>query len=489
MGAGIGTGIGAGIGAGIGDRPGRPGNRPSQLPSRPNFGNGNNIGNNIGGGDRNWWNSGNINIGSGNTNININRNFQNSINWSTNRRHWGYNPWWNRPSTLPWYGGSWRCGWVRPPIYRPPAFPGYYWRPGRAIAWGLVGWGLGNLFFDCGYYHYHNPYPVQTVYVQSSPSVTYQQPITQVAEQAAPADESAATAQATKVDSLIGESQVAFKENNYLKALELCDKAVAESPGDGGLHEYRALILFALAKYGEAAGVLNPILVSSPGWDWSTMVQLYDKQETYTEQLRKLEDYTKANQESPSAYFVLGYHYMVCGYMEEAAVAFNKTVELEPADRVASQLASLAENSVVTGDGEEAAEVADVDPEKAEKATEASEKTEEEASEEVAEAATSAVPFEQIVGKWSSDQGENGTVTLTLKDDGTFTWEYSSEQADPFKMEGQFNLGEGNILTLTDGDSEDSQMAGTVALPEEGKLNFVLAGGPPGDPGLTFEKG
>jgi len=151
-------------------------------------------------------------------------------------------------------------------------------------------------------------------------------------------------------------------------------------------------------------------------------------------------------------------------------------------------LASLAENSKVSGDEEEG-EVVDVDPDKAEKATAAADEPEEEASEELAEAASAAVPFEKIVGKWSSDQGENGTVTLTLNDDGTFTWEYSSEKSDPFKMEGQYNLGDGNVLTLTDGDAEDSQMAGTVALPEDGKLNFVLAGGPTGDPGLTFEKG
>lgn len=318
--------------------------------------------------------------------------------------------------------------------------------------------------------------------------MTYQQPITIVAQESAPADDAAAASQATQVDSFIGESQGAFKENNYLKALELCDKAIAVSPGDGGLHEYRALILFALAKYGEAAGVLNPVLVSSPGWDWSTMVQLYDKQETYASQLRKLEEYTRANQESASAFFVLGYHYMICGYMDESAVAFQKTVELEPADRVAAQLASLAENSKVIS-GDDAPEVADVDEEKAEKAAESSDEPEEASSTEVTEAATAEVPFEGILGAWSSDQGDNGTVTFTLKDDGTFTWEYSSPNADPFKMEGAYNLGSDNILTLTDGSSKDSQMAGTVSLPADSQLNFILAGGPPGDPGLTFKKG
>ncbi len=497
VGAGIGAGIGVGIGGGIGDRPGggigdRPGNRPGQLPSRPDFGNrpgggigdrpGGGIGDRPGGGNNNWWNGGrnNVNIGSGNT-VNINRNFQNSINFSTSRRNWGYNPWWNRPSSHRWYGGSWRCGWVRPPIYRRPAWPGYY-PVGRAVAWGLVGWGLGNLFFNCGYYHYSNPYPVQTVYVASSPSVTYTEPITKVAEAAAPSDDAAAIAQAEKVETFIGESQAAFKEQNYLVALELANKAIAESPGDGGLHEYRALILFALAKYSETAGVLNPILVSSPGWDWSTMVQLYDKQETYTAQLRKLEEYNRANTESATASFVLGYHYLVCGYLEESAVAFHRAAELEPADQVAVQLASLAENSTTSAE----TEVASVDEDKAEKAEESKGAPEGEPSEEVTEVAQADVPFEKIVGKWTSDQGDNGVVTLTINEDGKFLWQYESKTSDPFKMEGDYNLGEGNVLTLTEGES---QMAGTVALPAEGTMNFVLAGGPPGDPGLTFKKG
>ena len=212
------------------------------------------------------------------------------------------------------------------------------------------------------------------------------------------------------------------------------------------------------------------------------MVQLYDKQETYTAQLRKLEEYNKANPESASASFVLGYHYLVCGYLEESAVAFHRAAELEPADRVAAQLASLAENSTTS----EETEVASVDQDKADKATESKGTPEGEPSEEVTEAAQAEVPFEQLVGKWTSDQGENGVVSLTINEDGKFLWEYKSDTSEPFKMEGDYNLGEGNVLTLSEGES---QMAGTVALPAEGSMNFILAGGPPGDAGLTFKKG
>ena len=55
-------------------------------------------------------------------------------------------------------------------------------------------------------------------------------------------------------------------------------------------------------------------------------------------------------------------------------------------------------------------------------------------------------------------------------------------------MKGSFNLGTGNLLTLAGNESEDAQMAAIVSMPETTEMTFVLAGGPPGDPGLKFKK-
>ena len=429
------------------------------------------IGDRPGGGSKPWWEENRPNLpGRGDVNISIdtsiNKNFKNSINWSTNRSNWGYNPWWNRPAHYPWYGGSWHCGWRRPPLYYPPRWPGYYLRPsaGEVIAWGLVGWGLGNLIFDCGYSHYHNPYPVQPVVVSSGPAVTYSQPITVVAAETTPPGEEVATVQATKAELSMNESLASFKKGEYLTALEGVNLAIAESPGDGAFHEYRALILFALAQYGEAAGVLHPLLVSSPGWDWSTMIQLYGNTEDYTAQLRKLEDYTKANSESAPSQFLLGYHYMVCTYLDQAETAFAKAAELMPADKVASQMAALAGASTSSG----------------EEGTAGTEETTETPE------LQSITELDQILGSWESDNGENGVVTLSLTEAGTFTWTFKGKEGDPFELAGAFNLGQANVLTL---DADDSQMAATVAVDADGNLNFILAGGPPDDPGLQFKKG
>ena len=100
--------------------------------------------------------------------------------------------------------------------------------------------------------------------------------------------------------------------------------------------------------------------------------------------------------------------------------------------------------------------------------------------------APKSVVLDQLLGSWESNNGDDGTVSLTLSESGEFTWKFEGKDKDPFEMKGAFNLGQASVLTL---DADESQMAGTGAIDEEGNLNFVLAGGPPGDPGLLFEKG
>jgi len=77
-----------------------------------------------------------------------------------------------------------------------------------------------------------------------------------------------------------GSSRAAFKQGDYVAALKSADEAIAYSPGNVTLREYRALVLFTLGRYPDAAGVLNPVLASGPGWGWDTMVGFYDSSGT-----------------------------------------------------------------------------------------------------------------------------------------------------------------------------------------------------------------
>jgi hypothetical protein len=248
-----------------------------------------------------------------------------------------------------------------------------------------------------------------------------------------------------------------------LVALEYADKAIAESPGDGALHEYRALVLFALGKYGEAAGVLNPVLASGPGWDWSTMIALYDAQETYTGQLQKLEAYSEAQPDAADTHFLLGYHYMVCGHLDLATPQFDLAAKLMPADSVSKELAELTRNSSESSSESVPAEAEDEDSEAP---------------------APAPVPLEKLTGTWVSTRDGGKTVTLTFKDDGKFVWSYASD-GKTSKFSGEYSINDDGLLVL---DSEESQMVASVDLPQENEMKFVLAGGPPADQGLAFKK-
>ena len=428
-----------------------------------------------------WWNSGRQGSGDRtnwrNNQVNINNNFKNNINWSTNRNHWGHNPWWNRPANRHWYRGSWNCGWNRHYYhhhrhYYHRYYWGSYWRyrpwPGYfiyddddyfydAIGWGLLGWSLGTLAYNSGYYTYANPYPAEPV-----GRVTYTEPISIVAGDTAPAEDEVAKI-TERSESLVEESQAAFKPGDYLRALEFANKAVEEAPGDGALHEYRALVLFALGKYSEAAGVLNPVLAGGPGWDWTTMISLYNSRETYTSQLEALEKYSKAKPDGADAHFLLGYHYMVCNQLERATAEFDAAAKLQPADTISAQLRDLTKASTNSADDDKSAD-----------------------SETPAEAPPppAPVPLEKLTGTWVSDRGPQGTVTLVFKEGGKFAWTFKKgEKTSEFG--GSFSINETGLLVL---DAEQSQMVAAVELPKDNEMKFVLAGGPPDDPGLIFAK-
>ena len=405
----------------------------------------------------------------------VSRNFRNGINWSTRCQDWGYSPWWNRSYVRPWYGGCWNGNWNRyyyrdyycyDPWYRSYLLPGYvHYDSYYPVGWGLLGWSLGSMVYDIGYETYSNPYPASTVVASSRLDVTYTEPLARLAARSTPADEAAVQETTRNSESFVADSQAAFRAQNYLLALELADKAIAESPGDGALHEYRALVLFALGRYGEASGVLHPVIASGPGWDWATMRALYDSLETYTSQIRRLEAHTLDNPTAADARFLLGYHYMVCGHLDSAAVQFESAANLVPADRVSSQLANLARFSVKDSDNSLPPGVRP-------------------APAPAKSLPREIVPLEKLQGTWVATRDSGATITLRFLPDGNFTWTHLKD-AKSTELAGAYSINDNGLLVL---DSPDTRMVADVSLPAERQLKFVLVGGPPADPGLEFRK-
>src|SRR5262249_11214680 len=114
-----------------------------------------------------------------------------------------------------------------------------------------------------------------------------------------------------------------FRTNDYARALALTDQALAQTPNDPILHEFRALVLFALKRYKEAAATAYAVLTAGPGWNWATLVGLYPDVDTYNAQLRALEASARQTPNDASIRFLLAYHYLVEGHKDAAAAQFQ----------------------------------------------------------------------------------------------------------------------------------------------------------------------
>jgi tetratricopeptide (TPR) repeat protein len=422
-------------------------NRPATLPANKR-----NWNTNQWGGNKSVWGN-KANIGN-NVNINVNNNFYQNNNFAYKPNYWGAKPWWGAGNCHSWHHGHWNYGYNSHYYHNH-----WYFHDDNDFAegfmWGIAVWSLGNMVYDMGYKSYRNPYPAPPV---QNTTINYAQPVSVAAAAAPPGDDATATLAETKSDEALEKSRAAFKQGDYLAASKAVDEALAHTPGDVTLHEYRALVFFALGKYADAAGVLNPVLASGPGWGWDTMIAFYDGSSTYDGQLRKLEAYVKGSPDKADGRFLLGYHYLVCGHTDKAYEQFDKTVRLQPADSIARQLRDLTRESLPDAGGADAAPPVRPDP----------------------------VPADKLVGDWTSDNGAQGKVTFKMAADGSFSWVFTGAEGQASELKGTYGLDDKGLLVLT---TEDSQMISEITLKDDRQLKFVLIGGPDGDPGLDFNKG
>lgn len=314
---------------------------------------------------------------------------------------------------------------------------------------------MGNWIFNSGYQNFHNPFPAPPVINNAGTTIiNYTRPITVIAAEFPPGDEASELAASQEAETAMENALAAFRKSDFETALTAVDSAISVVPGDPVMHEFRALVFFAMGRFNDAAGVLNPILASGPGWDWTTMTGLFETQDEYANLLRNLEEHHQANPDSAAANFLLGYHYLVLGHLEQALELFEHSAKLEPTDTVSAGLRDLIRDSITS---EEEAESEDVPP-------------------------PAPVNPDKLVGTWVSTVADDGSITLVMTEEGDFSWSFD-KTGNRGELTGEFGIYEDNLLVLI---AEDSQMVGEVAFAEDSKLSFVLAGGPRGDPGLTF---
>jgi Tfp pilus assembly protein PilF len=267
------------------------------------------------------------------------------------------------------------------------------------------------------------------------------------------------TTEEDEADGLFGQARESFKTGMYQDALKSIDLALVKTPQDATLHEFRALVLFALGRFDEAAAVIYPVLSVGPGWSWETLVGLYPDVSVYTPQLRALEGYRTQQNHNAAAAFLLSYHYLTMGHKENARSQLEAVVKLQPDDRLAQQLLT----TLTTKPGDPAAALA-AKPQ-----------------------AQPAAPTQQfpIAGTWSASPDSASTITLEIKADGNFVWRLTQKD-QPRSLSGTSTIGGTGMLTLASTDA--GVMVGQVTWKDAEHFNFRLVGARADDAGIEFSR-
>jgi tetratricopeptide (TPR) repeat protein len=295
---------------------------------------------------------------------------------------------------------------------------------------------------------------------------------------------------ANQAVTLFDQARSAFGRGDYGLARQLIDQALVKTPSDANLHEFRALALFAHGNYEEAASVLYAVLSVGPGWNWATLIGLYPDPNVYTQQLRELENYRTAHLNQPAARFVLAYHYITQGHDEAAIDELRAVVRNQPSDNVSAALLAQLEqkNGIVPAGAGPAAAAAPVPganrpaPSPAQAAANALQPPGD-VPQPAPAAAGRQFPF---TGNWQASPNADTQITLTVQNDGSFTWEVT-QKGEPKTIRGTSTLGATGLLTLA-GQGDEGILVGHVTWTDDSHFNFKLSDGPPNDQGLNFKK-
>ena len=327
------------------------------------------------------------------------------------------------------YDSRWRQSWRRYPV---------------AVSLGATPWGFNRMGYWFGYNSYHNPYYSRPVVIGTT-TIDYSQPLV-----AAPPEYEDDKTTLAEFD----QAREAFKRRQYDRALAAVNLAIVKQPRDATLHEFRALVLFVMADYHEAAATLNPVLAVGPGWDWATLRGLYSSVAEYTKHLRALEGYVREHKERPFGHFLLGYHYLTAGHADAARTQLQRAVALAPKDEVAKNLltmldkdAKIPEPSItLPGQG-------------------------------------SKVTSGELVGNWNAKRG-NEEFGLKLEKDMSFEWVHREGKRST-KVTGTYAYEKG---TLALEPQDGGVMLATVGLKGADRLQFRMVGADAKDSGLTFSR-
>ena len=348
------------------------------------------------------------------------------------------------------WGGSWTSRWDR------------YWerrwrrRYPAVLIVGATLWGMNRVGYQFGYQDYYNPYAGDPIVVGGT-TIDYSQPLCQPiadGEEGGPQDQE---------PRMFVLARQAFMQGNYPVALSDVNAALKDAPQDTTMHEFRALVLFAMGEYKQAAAPLNAVVAVGPGLDWTSLRALYPDAATYTRQYRALEKYVTDNPKDAAAHFVLGYHYVTLGHNSHALTEFRQAADLAPKDAVARQMVAMLSK------GEPKDDPAEADQEK---------------PIETAAGAKTTISLEQFTGTWTAKRDKE-SFTLVMTQDDHFTWTHVAADGKKTEIKGVYAIKDGALALEPD---TGGVMLANVSFKGDRDMNFRMVTDDDKDPGLSFSK-
>jgi hypothetical protein len=191
--------------------------------------------------------------------------------------------------------------------------------------------------------------------------------------------------------------------------------------------------------------------------DWTTVSNLYPSVDVYTAQLRKLEDFCRANPGDAAAHFVLAYQYLVGGHSDAAASALEVVVTKQPGDVVAKRLLGALKPAKPAAQPEAAP---------------------------AAEAEKPAAPETDLVGTWKAGSGADAIV-LEITADSKFTWKAAPAGKPALELAGTIETAADAIALHSD---KAGTMAGKVVSKGPDAFEFSLPGAPAEAKPLLFQR-
>lgn len=147
--------------------------------------------------------------------------------------------------------------------------------------------------------------------------------------------------------SLVPRAKQAFAAEDYDRAISILDQILKLVPEDADAYQFRSLAYFAKGEFEPSAADAYDSFRFGNAWTWDTLQSMYPEGKTsrYTEQLRKLEEVNRSDDQSMPSHFLLAYQYIVLGHLSHAETELKAVLAINQEEQLSQQLLAVVQNA------------------------------------------------------------------------------------------------------------------------------------------------